>query len=63
LTPELNRISIGGISELELGGIVGNAVEVLREKKFIVRRVLAGAFMTSLNVSSGYLAIIPSNSS
>jgi dihydroxyacetone kinase len=37
--------NLGGVSELELGGIVGAVVGVLEERKVKVIRVLAGTFM------------------
>lgn len=40
--------NLGGISELELSGILGAAVEQLQAKGIKVRRVLSGAFMVSL---------------
>jgi dihydroxyacetone kinase len=42
--------NLGSISELELGGVTGTALEILGEMKIKVRRVLAGTFMTSLNM-------------
>ena len=37
--------NLGGVSELELAGIVGEAVEVLGERNINILRVLAGTFM------------------
>ncbi|CED83175.1 dihydroxyacetone kinase [Phaffia rhodozyma] len=42
--------NLGGISQLELSGIVGHAIEVASEKGLKVRRVLAGTYMTSLDM-------------
>lgn len=39
--------NLGGISELELGGIVGEVHSALKAKGFIIHRILAGSFMVS----------------
>ncbi|KAI0820335.1 dihydroxyacetone kinase [Trametes gibbosa] len=43
--------NLGGVSELELPGVVAEARRVLEAKGVKVERVLAGTFMTSLNMS------------
>jgi triose/dihydroxyacetone kinase / FAD-AMP lyase (cyclizing) len=40
--------NLGGISELEITSIVNDALEILREQKIVVRRVMAGSFMVRL---------------
>ncbi|KAL7413994.1 dihydroxyacetone kinase [Mrakia frigida] len=50
--------NLGGISELELSGILGAAVEQLQAKGIKVRRVLSGAFMTSLNMPGFSLSLL-----
>ncbi|EMD38913.1 hypothetical protein CERSUDRAFT_81702 [Gelatoporia subvermispora B] len=42
--------NLGGTSELELGGIVGEARKVFEARGVVIERVLAGTFMTSLNM-------------
>ncbi|KAF9221345.1 dihydroxyacetone kinase [Gyrodon lividus] len=42
--------NLGGLSELELGAIVGETKSVLDKRGITVRRVVAGSFMTSLNM-------------
>ncbi|KDR80673.1 hypothetical protein GALMADRAFT_135800 [Galerina marginata CBS 339.88] len=42
--------NLGGLSELELGGIVGEVRRQLDARGFTTSRVLAGTFMTSLNM-------------
>lgn len=42
--------NLGGISELELGLMVKEAGAWLDKNKFKVRRVLAGTFVSSLNM-------------
>jgi triose/dihydroxyacetone kinase / FAD-AMP lyase (cyclizing) len=41
--------NLGGISELEITSIVNDALEILREQKIVVRRVMAGSFMVRLD--------------
>lgn len=40
--------NLGGLSELELGGIVGTTVKALSAKGVKIHRVLAGSFMVYL---------------
>lgn len=40
--------NLGSMSELELAGILGAAVEQLGKKGYKVRRVMSGSFMVSL---------------
>ena len=49
--------NLGGVSELELGGIVNAAAEVLVEKRVTVERVLAGTFMVRSISTLIYLEI------
>ncbi|KAH8108337.1 dihydroxyacetone kinase [Phellopilus nigrolimitatus] len=49
--------NLGGLSELELGAIAGEAVSVL-QKKVKIHRVLTGSFMTSLNMPGFSLTIL-----
>ncbi|OCH87380.1 dihydroxyacetone kinase [Obba rivulosa] len=42
--------NLGGTSELELGGIVGEARKAFESKGVQIERVLSGTFMTSLNM-------------
>ncbi|THH05051.1 hypothetical protein EW145_g5078 [Phellinidium pouzarii] len=49
--------NLGGLSELELGGIAGEAVRILRERAKI-HRVLVGTFMTSLNMPGFSLTLL-----
>ncbi|KAI0766592.1 dihydroxyacetone kinase [Trametes elegans] len=42
--------NLGGVSELELTGVVGEARRALEAKGIKIERVLAGTFMTSLNM-------------
>ncbi|GLB43410.1 putative dihydroxyacetone kinase [Lyophyllum shimeji] len=54
--------NLGGISELELGAIVGEARRALHSRGVVVHRVLSGSFMTSLNMPgfSITLLLLPS---
>ncbi|OCF45289.1 dihydroxyacetone kinase [Kwoniella heveanensis CBS 569] len=56
--------NLGAVSELELGGITGEAVKWLESKKIKTRRVLSGTYMTSLNMPgfSLSLLLLPSKS-
>ncbi|KAI5120375.1 hypothetical protein M0805_006897 [Coniferiporia weirii] len=49
--------NLGGLSELELSGIAGETVKILREKAKI-HRVLVGSFMTSLNMPGFSLTLL-----
>ncbi|KAJ7213587.1 dihydroxyacetone kinase [Mycena pura] len=53
--------NLGGMSELEIGGVVRAAHEELAHRRIVVSRVLAGSFMTSLNMPgfSLSLALLP----
>ncbi|KAI0657998.1 dihydroxyacetone kinase [Cubamyces menziesii] len=42
--------NLGGVSELELAGVVGEARRALEAKNVKIERVIAGTFMTSLNM-------------
>jgi hypothetical protein len=42
--------NLGGISELELGGLVGTSMDILAARKIKVRRVLAGTYMVRLSL-------------
>ncbi|RDB15774.1 Dihydroxyacetone kinase 1 [Hypsizygus marmoreus] len=42
--------NLGGVSELELGAIVGEVRGALQKKGIVVHRALSGSFMTSLNM-------------
>ncbi|KAF8887292.1 dihydroxyacetone kinase 1 [Infundibulicybe gibba] len=42
--------NLGGVSELELGGIVAEVQNALKSRKIAIQRILAGSFMTSLNM-------------
>ncbi|KAF8332086.1 Dak1 domain-containing protein [Cantharellus anzutake] len=50
--------NLGAVSQLELGVIVKEAIAWLRNKKFIVKRVLSGTYMTSLNMPGYSLTIL-----
>ncbi|KAJ6479285.1 dihydroxyacetone kinase [Mycena vitilis] len=50
--------NLGGLSELEMGGVVGAVSKELGKRKIGVRRVLAGAFMTSLNMPGFSLSLL-----
>ncbi|WWC58427.1 dihydroxyacetone kinase [Kwoniella dejecticola CBS 10117] len=56
--------NLGAISELEIGGITGEATKWLQKKNIKVRRVLSGTYMTSLNMPgfSLTLLLLPSKS-
>ncbi|KAI9464182.1 dihydroxyacetone kinase [Boletus coccyginus] len=57
--------NLGGLSELELGAIVGEAKSALDKQDIKTLRVLAGSFMTSLNMPgfSITLLLLPSTES
>ncbi|KAF8906238.1 Dak1 domain-containing protein [Gymnopilus junonius] len=42
--------NLGGVSELELGGVVGEVRKELDARGFTTSRILSGSFMTSLNM-------------
>ncbi|KAF8202313.1 dihydroxyacetone kinase [Pholiota molesta] len=50
--------NLGGISELELGGIVAEVRKELDARGFNTHRILAGTFMTSLNMSGFSLTLL-----
>ncbi|WVQ71012.1 dihydroxyacetone kinase [Cryptococcus sp. DSM 104548] len=56
--------NLGAISELELGGITNEAAKWLQAHNIKIRRVLAGTYMTSLNMPgfSLTLLLLPSSS-
>ncbi|KAF9460518.1 Dak1 domain-containing protein [Collybia nuda] len=57
--------NLGGISELEFGGIVAEVRRALEIQGIVIHRVLAGSFMTSLNMPgfSITLLLLPNTSS
>ncbi|OBZ74139.1 Dihydroxyacetone kinase [Grifola frondosa] len=50
--------NLGGVSELELAGVVGEARRALDARGVQVERVLAGTFMTSLNMPGFSLTVL-----
>ncbi|KAI6044289.1 dihydroxyacetone kinase [Pisolithus marmoratus] len=50
--------NLGGLSELELGAIVSETKQALDHQHINVRRVLAGTFMTSLNMPGFSLTLL-----
>ncbi|KAJ6617440.1 dihydroxyacetone kinase [Mycena sp. CBHHK59/15] len=50
--------NLGGMSELEVGGVVRAAHEELAKRSIVVSRVLAGTFMTSLNMPGFSLSLV-----
>ncbi|CAG8461084.1 1489_t:CDS:10, partial [Funneliformis caledonium] len=69
IKPEKDQIvllinNLGGISTLELYVVVNDALSYLVEKKFYIKRVYVGHFMTSLNMPGVSLTILrlPKNS-
>jgi len=50
--------NLGGLSELELGGIARDATAALTSRKINVQRLLVGAFMTSLNMPGFSLTLL-----
>ncbi|KAJ7574397.1 dihydroxyacetone kinase [Mycena floridula] len=56
--------NLGGVSELEMGAIVAETQRALESRGISVKRVLAGAFMTSLNMPGFSLSLflLPKNS-
>ncbi|EIW68106.1 hypothetical protein TREMEDRAFT_32898, partial [Tremella mesenterica DSM 1558] len=49
---------LGGISELEMGGITQEAISWLKEKNIKVKRVFSGTYMTSLNMPGFSLTLL-----
>ncbi|KAK7044661.1 dihydroxyacetone kinase [Favolaschia claudopus] len=50
--------NLGGMSELEIGGVVRAAREELRKRQIGVSRVLAGTLMTSLNMPGFSISLL-----
>lgn len=50
--------NLGGISDLELGSIVGESKNYLESKKIGVAKILAGTYMTSLNMPGFSLTLL-----
>ncbi|KAJ7146489.1 Dak1 domain-containing protein [Mycena epipterygia] len=50
--------NLGGMSELEVGGVVRAAREELAKRQIVVSRVLSGTFMTSLNMPGFSLSLV-----
>jgi dihydroxyacetone kinase len=50
--------NLGGMSELELSGVVSATQKVLQQRKIKVARVLSGSFMTSLNMPGFSLTLL-----
>lgn len=50
--------NLGGLSELELAGVVKEAGFWLQQRKFSVKRVLSGTYMTSLNMPGVSLSVV-----
>ncbi|KAF8215609.1 dihydroxyacetone kinase [Mycena galopus ATCC 62051] len=50
--------NLGGMSELEIGGVVRAARDELHKRQIGVKRVLAGTFMTSLNMPGFSLSLL-----
>ncbi|TCD71862.1 Dihydroxyacetone kinase 2 [Steccherinum ochraceum] len=50
--------NLGGVSELEVGGLVREATKGLQERGATVERVIAGTFMTSLNMPGFSLSVL-----
>ncbi|KAF9482582.1 dihydroxyacetone kinase 1 [Pholiota conissans] len=50
--------NLGGLSELELSGIVAEVRKELDTRNFKIHRILAGTFMTSLNMSGFSLTLL-----
>ncbi|KAJ7508370.1 dihydroxyacetone kinase [Mycena galericulata] len=50
--------NLGGMSELEVGGVVRAAREELGKRQIIVSRLLSGTFMTSLNMPGFSLSLV-----
>ncbi|KAJ6601042.1 dihydroxyacetone kinase [Mycena vulgaris] len=50
--------NLGGMSELEVGGVVRAAREELGKRQIVVSRVLSGTFMTSLNMPGFSLSLV-----
>ncbi|KAG6832675.1 hypothetical protein H0H87_000857 [Tephrocybe sp. NHM501043] len=50
--------NLGGVSELELGAIVGEVHTALNARSIIIKRVLSGTFMTSLNMPGFSISLL-----
>ncbi|KAF8582747.1 dihydroxyacetone kinase [Ramaria rubella] len=50
--------NLGGVSELELGGIAREAVSQLRTRDINIQRLLVGSYMTSLNMPGFSLTLL-----
>jgi len=50
--------NLGGMSELEVGGVVRATREELAGRKIVVSRVIAGTFMTSLNMPGFSISLV-----
>ncbi|KAJ7144788.1 dihydroxyacetone kinase [Mycena crocata] len=50
--------NLGGMSELEIGGVVRAAREELDKRQIVVARLLSGTFMTSLNMPGFSLSLV-----
>ncbi|KAF7303561.1 Dihydroxyacetone kinase [Mycena indigotica] len=50
--------NLGGLSELELGGVVRAARDELAERKIVVSRVISGTIMTSLNMPGFSISLV-----
>ncbi|KAK0481357.1 dihydroxyacetone kinase [Armillaria novae-zelandiae] len=50
--------NLGGLSELELGGIAHAANEELKNRNVVVSRIISGTFMTSLNMPGFSISLV-----
>ncbi|KAJ7292578.1 Dak kinase, partial [Mycena rebaudengoi] len=50
--------NLGGMSELEIGGVVRTTRDELATRNIVVSRVLAGTFMTSLNIPGFSISLV-----
>ncbi|TFK75036.1 dihydroxyacetone kinase 1 [Pluteus cervinus] len=50
--------NLGGVSELELGAIVGEVTKDISQRGFGIKRILSGTFMTSLNMSGFSITLL-----
>ncbi len=50
--------NLGGLSELELGGIAHAANEEMKNRRVIVSRIISGTFMTSLNMPGFSISLV-----